>query len=87
MTAKKGSVMSIVLDPEVQDRIKSVAKRRNISVSKLVRDIVDKSLPKDQESFDTVILKVPPEAKVDAVTLRNWMGLRVDAVVKALTAP
>jgi hypothetical protein len=53
----------------------------------LVRDIVDKNLPKDQESFDTVILKVPPEAKTDATTLRNWMVLRVDAVVKALTAP
>lgn len=87
MTAKKGSIMSIVLDPEVQDRIKAVAKRRSISVSKLVRDIVDKNLPKDQESFDTVILKVPPEAKTDATTLRNWMVLRVDAVVKALTAP
>lgn len=84
MVAKKGTIMSIVLEQEVQDRLKAVAKRRNISVSKLVRDMVDKNLPKDQETFDTVILKVPPEVKSDAGTLRNWISLRVDAVVKAL---
>ena len=84
MTAKKGTIMSLSIDAEIQDRLKEVAKRRNISVSKLVRDVVEKHLPKDNEEFDTIIFKVPPEAKKDASTLRNWMNLRVEAVVKAL---
>ena len=84
MTAKKGTIMSLSIDAEIQDRLKVVAKRRNVSVSKLVRDVVEKHLPKDDDEFDTIIFKIPPEIKTDANTLRNWMNLRVEAVVKAL---
>jgi hypothetical protein len=64
--------------------MKAVAKRRNISVSKLIRDMADKNLPVGEEEFDTIILKIPPDAKKDADTLKQWLLLRVDAVVKAL---
>jgi len=85
MTAKKGTIISLSIDSEIQDRLKVVAKRRNVSVSKLVRDVVEKHLPKDDDEFDTIIFKIPPEIKKDGDTLRSWMNLRVEAVVKALT--
>ena len=37
---KKPNIMSLSMDIEIQDLLKKVAKKRNISVSKLVRDMV-----------------------------------------------
>jgi len=85
MTAKKGTIMSLSIDPDIQERMKAVAKKRNISVSKLIRDMAEKNLPADDsEEVDTVIFKIPVNLKTDAVTLKQWLGVRVDAVVKAL---
>lgn len=85
MAGKKGTIMSLSVDLDIQDRMKAVAKRRNISVSKLIRDMADKNLPVGEEEFDTVILKVPPEAKKDADSLRKWLSIRLEAVVQALS--
>ena len=76
--------MSLSVDLEIQERLKKVAKKRNVSVSKLVRDMVEKNLPASDEDCDTVIFKIPDSAKVNAEELRKWLGARVDAVVKAL---
>ena len=81
---KKPNIMSLSVDLEIQERLKKVAKKRNVSVSKLVRDMVEKNLPASDEDCDTVIFKIPDSAKVNAEELRKWLGARVDAVVKAL---
>jgi hypothetical protein len=81
---KKPNIMSLSVDLEIQERLKKVAKKRNVSVSKLVRDMVEKNLPASDEDCDTVIFKIPESAKVNAEELRKWLGARVDAVVKAL---
>lgn len=85
MTAKKGTIMSLSIDLDIQDRMKAVAKKRNISVSKLIRDMAEKNLPaNDDEEFDTVIFKIPKNIVSDPNVLKNWLSLRLDAVVKAL---
>lgn len=87
MTAKKGTIMSLSIDLDIQDRMKAVAKKRNISVSKLVRDMAEKNLPANEdEEFDTVIFKIPKNVVSDASALKNWLSVRVDAVVKALAS-
>src|SRR5690606_8977308 len=54
---KKLNIMSLSVDPEIQERLKSVAKKRNVSVSKLVRDLIEKYLGNDDDSHEiTVIL-------------------------------
>lgn len=79
--------MSLSIDLEMQERMKAVAKRRNISVSKLVRDMADKNLPSgDEEEFDTVIFKIPKSTVKDHSALRGWLSMRLDAVVNALTS-
>jgi antitoxin component of RelBE/YafQ-DinJ toxin-antitoxin module len=83
--SKKGTIMSLSIDPDIQERMKAVAKKRNISVSKLIRDLAEKNLPVDEnEEIDTVIFKIPAAAKVSADGLKQWLHIRVDAVVKAL---
>lgn len=85
MAANK--ILSLSIDTEFQERVKKEAKRKNISVSKLIRDIVEKSLPSDSDDnnvYDTIILKIPSEAKVTKEALNNWLSPRVDMIVSNL---
>lgn len=82
-------ILSLSIDNEFQDRVKKEAKRKDISVSKLIRDIVEKSLPPDSSNgtvYDTIILKVPSEVKSDAETLGNWLKPRFELIIKNLTS-
>ena len=64
MTTKKGTIMSLSIDPDIQERMKAVAKKRDISVSKLIRDMAEKNLPvNEDEEIDTVIFKIPSHSK------------------------
>jgi len=82
--SKKANIMSLSIDPEIQEKIKIVAKKRNISSSKLVRDIMEKHLGFAEEDIDTVVFKVPSHVKKSELDLKNWFLVRVDSVVKAL---
>jgi hypothetical protein len=84
MTAKKNTIMSLHVDPDTQDKIKAHAKKRNISASRLIRDLVDKNLGNVEDEVDTVIFKVPSSAKKDFDTMRSWFLARIDAVSKAV---
>jgi hypothetical protein len=82
---KVNNIMSLSVDPDIQERMKKAAKVRNISVSKLIRDMVEKNLsPLDEGDVDTVIFKIPNAVKETEQDLRNWFSIRVEAVVKAL---
>lgn len=88
MTSKKANIMSLSVDLEIQDRLKKVAKQRQISVSKLVRDIIDKHLGPDVEDgtiVDTVILKIPATIKTNPEELKHWLQVRLDGIVKHLS--
>lgn len=85
---KKSNIMSLAVELEVQDRLKKVAKQRNTSVSKLIRDMIEKHIGPDVEDgtvFDTVILKIPAAVKSSSDDLRQWLQVRVDNIIKALT--
>jgi hypothetical protein len=85
MSSKKSNnIMSLSIDLETQDKLKTVAKKRNISVSKLIRDMVEKNLSVTDEDVDTVILKIPNSFKVTEVSLRSWLTPRFENIVKAL---
>jgi hypothetical protein len=85
MPTKKPKIMSLAVDLDIQDKMKAVAKKRNISVSKLIRDMVEKNLPNVDEEVDIVVFKVPFSQKTSSEGLRNWLLPRMEAVVKALT--
>lgn len=83
---KKINIMSISMDPSFQERLKKVAKDRHISVSRLIKDIVEKYLgPEANENqVDTIILRIPVELKQNAEKLQEWLQIREKAIVKAL---
>jgi hypothetical protein len=85
MSNKKSNIMSLSVDLEIQERLKKTAKKRNVSVSKLVRDMVEKNLSNTDEDVDTVIFKIPKGA-MNAVELRAWLNVRVDKVVASLAS-
>jgi len=49
--------------------------------------LVEKNLPNVDEDVDVVVFKVPVEMRVSSESLKQWLSVRVDAVVKALTTP
>lgn len=75
--------MSIAVDPDMKEKLESNAKKRNISVSALVRDMAEKQLPSQDES-DTIILKIPHDIKADSQTLKNWLDNKVQMIVQVL---
>lgn len=81
--SKKGSIMSLSVDSEIQDKMKIVAKKRNISVSKLVRDLADKFL-NEEDNVDMVVLKIPKVLRNDEVKLREWIDQRKELVTRTL---
>lgn len=85
---KKSNIMSLSVEPEMQEHLKKVAKKKGESVSKLVRDLIQKYLPDDDgtEQVDTVILKIPRDLRQNPEELKKWMDVRIAGVVKALSS-
>lgn len=83
--SKKGNILSLSMDTDIQEKLKSVAKKRNVSVSKLVRDLADKFL-NEEDNVDMVILKVPKNLRKNDVALKDWLSQRVEAVIGTLTS-
>jgi hypothetical protein len=83
--------MSLSIDPELQDYIKTCAKEDGVSYSKLMRDLVIKYLvEKDKwvmvektKEHIPVVLKIPVELRGDE-RLRDWLQSRADAIANKL---
>lgn len=83
--SKKSNIMSLSMDVDIQEKLKIVAKKRNVSVSKLIRDLADKYI-NEEDNVDMVILKVPKELRTQSDALRAWIVQRTDLVIKTLTS-
>lgn len=96
MSNKK--VMSIAIRPELHDELKKYSKRRGLSASAYVGDLVEKAVkldideepmiiakPLDEEVLP-VILKVPKPllAAGDAEQLKKWVSAQANGVYKGL---
>lgn len=72
---------------EMQLKLKRVKDKKGYkSVSKLIRDLVDKYVSEDDDVIP-VVLKVPAQLRGNAEALRQWLTNRVPAVVTALSQP
>lgn len=90
--SKKLSIMSLSIEPEMQDLLKKYAKEEGVSVSKLIRDLVEKYLVKrdtltvieQTDEFIPVVLKVPSNLRGDE-KVKEWLKIRCDAVAQKLS--
>lgn len=86
MSDKKLRVMSISVEPEMQELLKNSAKKAGKNVSSLIRDLVENHLALIVNEGEEVpiILKVPAYLKDDEKGLKDWLALKTDAIVKRL---
>ena len=83
--AKKQNVMSMSMEPDLQAIIRLHAKKRRVSNSKIIRDLVEKYLHNEDEVVP-VILKVPVSLRGDPEALEKWFSQRLDIIIKTLGA-
>lgn len=83
MSNKKPDILSLSMSQDMQEQLKKCAKKKNVSVSKLVRDLIEKYLVIDDEVVP-VILRVPANLKGNEEGLNQWLQAKVAAVSKAL---
>jgi hypothetical protein len=83
----KSHIMSLSgVEIEIQERLKKIAKKRELSVSALVKEMIIKCLgSNDDDVVDTVILKIPAGLKDDPKELEKWLSLRCLSIVRTLT--
>ncbi len=73
-----------VIDVDTQEKLKSYAKTKGVSVSKLVCDLADRYLTVEEDVIP-VIIKIPSRFKGDPESLKVWLSVKAEAIVKALT--
>lgn len=72
--------MSFAMEPEYQATLKNFADKKNISVSALMRDLVEKYVVTDGESTK-IVLSLPNEMLVDSQRLEKWLSQKMAAIV------
>ncbi len=83
MTTKKIKNMSLAVDPDFKEKLDYYAKLRGVTVSKLVRDVVEKYLVSEEDVIP-VILRVPKKLEKNKQGLEEWMAQKSAAIVNAL---
>ena len=78
--------MSLSVTQDVRDTLRISAKNKGVSVSSLVRELVEKhlSLVVPEGNEIPVILKIPGELKGKEEELRHWLEVKSNTIVKAL---
>lgn len=73
------------MDPDIQEKLKAVAKKRDTSVSKLIRDLAEKFINED-DSVDMVVFKVPKSLRGNEQAIKEWLDRRVASAISSLSA-
>lgn len=95
--AKNKKVMSMAIRPELHDELKRVSKRKGISTSTYIGNLIEQAIklnvdddpmvigrPIDDEIVP-VVLKIPSSLKTDPDKLKAWMDVQSNGIVKAMT--
>jgi Arc/MetJ-type ribon-helix-helix transcriptional regulator len=88
MSKEKIKIVSLSLDPEMHEKIKSSARKLgHKNVSQVIRDLVSKYLGLLVNDSDDipVIIKIPAELKDKPDKLKAWLYQKSEAITKALT--
>lgn len=93
---KNKKVMSIAIRPELHDELKKVSKRKGLSASEYVGNLVEQAVklnpdedlmviakPIDDEVIP-VILKIPVALKANPEQLEKWMTVQTTGILKAM---
>lgn len=95
--SKNKKVMSIAINPELHDELKKFSKRKGISASSYIGNLLEQAVklnidddamvigkPLDDE-IRAVVLKIPTALKNNPEKLKQWMDVQSAGIVKAMT--
>jgi predicted DNA-binding protein len=73
--------MSIALDIDFQEKLKALAKTKNVSVSSLIRETLEKYLFTDINTVK-LILSLPKDVTSDSKRLELWLNQKSQAIMR-----
>jgi hypothetical protein len=73
--------MSIALDIDFQEKLKALAKDKNVSVSSLIRETLEKYLFTDINTVK-LILSLPKDVTSDSKRLELWLNQKSQAITR-----
>ena len=95
--SKNKKVMSIAIKPELHDELKKFSKRKGLSASTYIGNLVEQAVklnidddpmvigkPMDEDVVP-VVLKIPAVLRSNPDKLRAWMEVQANGIVKAMT--
>lgn len=95
--SKNKKVMSIAIVPELHEELKKYSKRKGMSASAYVGNLIEQAVklnidddlvvigtPIDEEVVP-VILKIPVALKTDPDQLKRWMAAQMNGIFKTMT--
>jgi vacuolar-type H+-ATPase subunit E/Vma4 len=95
--SKNKKVMSIAIQPELQEELKKVSKRKGMSSSTYISNLVEQAMklnpdddpivvskPSDEDVIP-VVLKIPTNLKSDKEKLKNWLEVQSNGILNAMT--
>lgn len=95
--SKNKKVMSIAIKPELHDELKKFSKRKGLSASMYIGNLIEQAVrlnieddpmvigkPTDDEVVP-VVLKIPSALKNHPDKLKQWMDIQANGIVKAMT--
>jgi hypothetical protein len=90
--SKKKNIMSLAIEEDMQDFLKRQAKADNVSVSKLIRDLVETYLLQDKKitvvhhepDYVPIVLKIPVNLKGNRDGLLTWLKIRSLGIAERL---
>ena len=95
--SKNKKVMSIAIRPELHDELKKLAKRKGLSASTYIGNLVEQAMklnPDDDpivvskpadEDVIPVVLKIPVAFKSNYDKLKTWLDVQSGGILKAMT--
>jgi len=94
---KNKKVMSIAIEPELHDNVKEYVKRKGLSASEYIGDLIKKGVKinidddpmvigvsNDGRDVLPVVLKIPSQFKGNKESLTEWLNTQSSAIVKKL---
>jgi hypothetical protein len=95
--SKNKKVMSIAIVPDLHEELKRYARRKGVSASEYVGNLVEQAVklnidddpmvigkPIDEEVVP-VVLKIPSAIRQDAEQLKKWLAVQMGGIHRAMT--
>lgn len=95
--SKNKKVMSIAIRPELHEDLKKISKRKGLSASEYIGNLVEQAVKLNPDDDPMVIgkpvddeiipclLKIPVGLKASPEKLKQWMDVQSAGIVKAMT--